>query len=54
MGKQGLRYAAKVSLDKPADEQEVLHVCIQIIGGTDLNLTVIESLASRQYALNTS
>jgi formamidase len=25
MGKQGLRYAAKVSLDKPASEQECLH-----------------------------
>lgn len=26
MGKEGLRYAAKVSLDKPAAEQECLHV----------------------------
>jgi hypothetical protein len=28
MGKEGLRYAAKVSLDKPAAEQECLHVCL--------------------------
>ena len=27
MGKEGLRYAAKVDLDKPAAEQNVLHVC---------------------------
>jgi hypothetical protein len=26
MGKEGVRYAAKVSLDKPAAEQECLHV----------------------------
>jgi formamidase len=26
MGKEGIRYAAKVSLDKPAAEQECLHV----------------------------
>lgn len=26
MGKEGLRYAAKVDLDKPAAEQNVLHV----------------------------
>jgi formamidase len=26
MGKQGIRYAAKVSLDKPAADQECLHV----------------------------
>jgi hypothetical protein len=26
MGKTGIRYAAKVSLDKPAAEQDVLHV----------------------------
>jgi hypothetical protein len=26
MGKEGIRYAAKVSLDKPAAEQDCLHV----------------------------
>lgn len=26
MGKAGIRTAGKVSLDKPADQQEVLHV----------------------------
>jgi hypothetical protein len=30
MGKEGIRYAAKVSLDKPANEQECLHVCYSI------------------------
>jgi hypothetical protein len=40
MGKEGIRYAAKVSFDKPAAEQDVLHVSLRRPTMTHINLTL--------------
>ena len=51
MGKEGIRYAAKVELDQDAGTRPYLHVSLDTLKSSMLADCWPESLAPRQYAV---